>query len=100
MAASSGPPSWSPGSVRLLPANLSGSPRNLLIARSRSCDEATVELGGFIATNAIAAAVVRRTLALVMRTSEKKRVRLNGGGVFIYFYFGGLRFWLERIGKA
>jgi hypothetical protein len=55
---------------------------------------------GFAATNAIAAAAVRRTLALVMRTSEKKRVRLEEGGVFICFYLGGLRFWLERIGKA
>jgi hypothetical protein len=40
---------------------------------------------GFTATNAIAAAAVRRILALVMRASEKKRVRVNQRGVFIYF---------------
>ena len=56
---------------------------NLLIARSRSCAEASVGLDGFIATNAIAAAAHSSVLALVMRTSEKKRVRLNQRGVFI-----------------
>ena len=71
--------------MRLLPPNSSRSPRNLLIVRSRSCDEARVGLGAFIATKAIAAAAVRSVLALVMRTSEKKRVRPNERGVFIYF---------------
>jgi hypothetical protein len=38
---------------------------------------------GFAATKAIAAAAVRRTLALATRTSEKKRFLLNERGVFI-----------------
>jgi hypothetical protein len=58
---------------------------NLLILLLLS-DFAHNRLDGFTATKAIAAAAARRTLALVMRASEKKRVRLNEGGVFIYFF--------------
>ena len=56
---------------------------NLLIARSRSCAEASVGLDGFIATNAIAAAAHSSVPAIVKRTAEEKRFRLKECGVFI-----------------
>jgi hypothetical protein len=58
---------------------------NLLIALLLS-DFADDGTDGFTATKAIAAAAVRSVLALAMRASEKNRVRLNQGGVFIYFF--------------
>jgi hypothetical protein len=54
----------------------------LLIALLLS-DFAHDGLDDFTATNAIAAAAVRTTLALVTRASENKRFRLNECGVSI-----------------
>jgi hypothetical protein len=70
--------------VRLLPPNSSRSARNLFIARGRSCDEASVELGCLIATNAIASAANKSVLTVAKRTAEAKRFRVKECGVFIF----------------
>ena len=70
--------------MRLLPPNSSRSARNLFIARGRSCDEASVELGCLIATNAIASAANKSVLTVAKRTAEAKRFRVKECGVFIF----------------
>ena len=71
------------GKASLFFPGWSGSPRNLVIARCGSCDDASVEVGGLIATNAIASAADKSVHAIVTRRVENKRVCLNGYEVCI-----------------
>jgi len=52
--------------------------------RGRFCVEAIVGVGGFIPTNAIAAAANKSAPALAKRSTENKPFLLNECGVFMF----------------